>query len=235
MVFAVATAPFGGGLLAALVAETSMYDYSRDLERGADSYGFDVMSHAGYAPGQCSELWHHLSQETAHSDIEDVRRAEARGSIFKTHPLTSERIAALARMPDTASGQGDVGEDRYRKAIAPFIDRWAKDEVHRGDYGESLFLIDRMIAAGQKLGVLYFERGEALRLRRKPGDVELALETYHQATAYADAPPQAWRELGELNLKLGHTEAARAAFSTYIENNPKADDRAMIETTLSRL
>ena len=96
-------------------------------------------------------------------------------------------------------------------------------------------MIDRLIAAGRHLGVLYFERGETLRLRRKAGDAELALEADQQATTYPDAPPIAWRELGELNLKLNRTEAARAAFKTYIDKNPNADDRAMIETTLSRL
>ena len=72
-------------------------------------------------------------------------------------------------------------------------------------------------------------------MRRKAGDAELALEADQQATTYPDAPPIAWRELGELNLKLNRTEAARAAFKTYIDKNPNADDRAMIETTLSRL
>lgn len=235
MIFAAATAPFGGGLLSALVAVTSMYDYSRDLERDADAYGFDAMRKAGYDPTQCAEIWRKLSAEVAHSDIEDVRKSEARGSIFKTHPLTSERIANLAKMADASQSSGETGADRYRKAVAPFVARWIKDDVHRGDYGESLFLVDQLTAHSQLPGVAYFSRGETLRLRRHDGDIALAQAAYRQATTYPDCPPEAWRELGETSLKQGQNADAKAAFGAYLARNPGADDRAMIEATMSRL
>jgi Zn-dependent protease with chaperone function len=234
LIFAAATAGVGGGLVSGLVAMTSIYDYSRDLERGADQAGFETMRRAGYAPDQCAEIWRRLAEEVAHSDIDAVRKEEAHGSIFKTHPLTSERIATLARLSDTVPKGGDLGEDRYRAAIAPFIAEWTRDDVHRGDYGESLFLLDHLIAEQRQLGTLYFERGEAFRLRRKPGDAELAQDADQMATQYPDAPPQTWRQLGELHERLGHHDAARAAFLTYLQKQPDADDRAMIEANLAR-
>ncbi len=223
------------GTLAELAAASTIYGYSRDKEREADGFGFKVMLGAGYSGRESAATWRYLVEETAHSDSEKTRKEEARGSIFRTHPLTSERIETLDELAKSAAGPSDLGVERLRAVTEPHLDQWLKDDLRRRDYGESLFLIDRLIADGRAPGIVYFYKAEAFRLRHKDGDAGLALTNYERATSYSDAPAAAWRELGQAYWRQGDKEKAEASFRRYLELAPEAQDRLIVDDYLKRL
>ena len=48
-------------------------------------------------------------------------------------------------------------------------------------------------------------------------------------------PVGAWRELGDLQARLGDPEAARLAWRTYLDRATTADDRWIVEDSLTGL
>lgn len=211
----------------------SYFAFSREQESEADRLGFGLATAAGYDKGGGPRLWGALVSETKASDFEKVRKSESRASMFNTHPLTAERIAALAALGGGAGRavQSDA-ESRYRAVMRPHLQAWLRDDLRRRDFGQTLFVIGRLEASGQDLGLLSFFRGEALRQRRGDGDAAAALQAYRAAVAYPDAPAVAWRELGEAERKAGDRKAAAKAFETYLAKAPGAEDAWLVQASL---
>jgi predicted Zn-dependent protease len=218
-----------------LIAIASLFAFSRDQEEEADRLGFERAVASGYAPASASSLWRSLQAETASSDFPRVRKEQASASIFASHPVTVDRVAALDTLAKGRAGGADTGRARYRAAIRPHLSAWLKDDLRRRDYGQTLHLIDRLAADGEDLGVLNFYRGEAFRRRRGGDDATLALEAYVASSKSPDAPVAVWREIGDLRLKAGHNDLARVAYETYLAKAPTAQDRWLVEANLKKL
>nr|WP_241735809.1 M48 family metallopeptidase [Aquisalinus flavus] len=208
-----------------------LYGYGRDKEREADAFGFDYFTGAGYDPDAAAGIWEYLIDETEASDSERKKRQIARASIFSTHPVTAERVETLRRFADDAE-TGRENEEAFAAAIAPFLNDWLADDLVLRDFGQHLYLIDHKIEAGENLGVLYFRRGEAYRLRREEGDFDRALDNYRKAVLFDDVPAQGWMALGDALQRRGENAEARAAYGKYLELMPDAPERAIIEAWL---
>jgi len=224
----------GIGDLAYLAAVASVMNYSRSQEEEADAIGFERMVAAGLEPTAAAAVWRQQQAETRASTFRSVRQSEAMGSVFRTHPLTAERVAALDTLARDRPG-GREERERYRAAMRPHLAAWLADDLSRRDFNASLTLTERLERDGLDLGVLEFHRGQILRQRRDDGDLELARDAYLTATGYEDAPVAAWRELGDLQARLGDPEAARVAWRTYLERATAADDRWIVEDSLTAL
>lgn len=245
IVAGVAGAPSYAGDLIYLGAIASVFGFSRENEGQADSIGFKRAVDAGYDPAQGGELWRLLIAETAASQFPDVRRREARSSIFNTHPVSIVRATTLDDMSRQANATATanaasprtwiVGREAHRAAIRPFLGPWLRDELRRRDYGQTDDLIKRLKGLGTDLGVLTFYEAELLRLRRQPGDLDKALIAYQTASTHADAPPDTWRELGDGLARTGKKAEAAAALQTYLAKAPNASDRALVSARLDRL
>jgi len=230
----------GGGALGNLLylgAVSGMFAFSREQEEDADQLGFGLATKAGYDPAAPATLWRALKAETASSDFEKVRKQDTRASIFATHPVTSDRIAALdklaAGLPPAPAAEAE--RVRYRAAIRPHLAAWLADDLRRRDYGQTLHLIDRLAADGEDLGVLEFYKGEAYRRRRLDGDQDKALAAYVAASARPDAPVALWRELGDMQMKASAPDKARAAYETYLAKAVDAQDRWIVEASLKKI
>jgi predicted Zn-dependent protease len=217
-----------------LTAIASYFAFSRKQEAQADSLGFESAVSNGYDPKAGSAMWRYLISEQKASDFARVRDRGAKAGIFDTHPLEETRIAALDAL---AAGRAPGRTERaaYRAMIRPHLDAWLRDDLRRRDFGQSLFLIDRMTASGEDLGVLNFYKGEAFRLRRKDGDLALARAAYAAAIAQPDAPAAAWREIADIDLRDGRRAEARAALVRYMEMAPQASDKALVATRIASL
>ncbi len=237
MVFSIIAAGAGVGIVGDIVylgTIASVFGFSRENESQADMLGYDHAVAARYDPHAGHMLWSSLLQETQASDNPDVRRQETRASIFRTHPLSADRIEALTARAAQATG-GETQRARYRAAIRPFLDSWLRSDLRRRDYGQTWFLLDRLAAAGEDLGVVEYYRGEINRLRRGDGDRERAFQHYTNAIAYPDAPAATWRELGDLALRDGRNAEAVEQFTAYLARAPQAVDRALIEARIQQL
>lgn len=222
----------------AYLAQIAIYfDYSRDQESEADRLGLVRAAQAGYDPRAGVSFWQGQLGETAASDLPRVRDADTRINVFNIHPQTRDR---LAQMQALAAGQPAVndteaGRVRYRAAIRPYLGTWLRDDLRRRDYGQTLFVINRLAQTGDDLGVLSFFRGECLRLRRGEADQAAAISAYEAAAGYQDAPVETWRELGNIAVQRHDTTRARTAFETYLARAPDAQDRWLVEASLRRL
>ena len=208
--------------------------FNREQEDIADQAGLDRIVAAGYEPSASTSVWRSLVSEQASSDFPKVRQQHARANIFDDHPLEGQRIDALTAL---ASGRpsGDRGRERYRAAIRPHLAAFLRDDLRRRDFGETLYTANRLLADGGDEGVLNYFRGECYRQRRGDGDAAQALTAYQAATLSADAPPEAWREVGTLYQSQHQIAKARTAFQTYLDRAPAAQDRWLVEASLKKL
>lgn len=219
-----------------LAAAASLLAYNRDQEYEADRLGQDRLVSAGYDPGASITIWQSNIAERRASDFSAVRNAQRGGSLFSTHPIDDERIQALNReMQARGASGGDLGRERYRAAIRPFLGGWLRDDLRRRDYGQTLYLIDRLAAANEDMGVLNYYRGECYRLRRNGDDLMNAVKFYELAVTFPDVPLVAWRELGNLSMQTGNPSRAREAYAEYLRLAPGAEDAWLIESSLKKL
>jgi len=213
----------------------SVFRFTREQEAEADRLGLQRATAAGYASSAAAQIWREMADETVSSDFERVRKADAKLSIFDSHPLTSARILALDAQAKASSTNGEIGRERYRAAIRPHLSAWLNDDLRRRDFGETLHILDRLASTNEDLGVVNFYRGEAYRLRRKDGDLALARKAYAAAAAYPDAPVATWRELGDLASREKDAAAASAAYEAYLAKAPNAEDVWLVRDALNSL
>ena len=129
-----------GTFLGQIGLAANLMAFSREHESRADRMGMRLMRHAGYDGREAAVVWDNLLQELRVTGGKDAGKS---GDIFDTHPVTAGRRDELLQLAGVPGG--DLGAERYRKAIAPFRLGWLQDEVKRGQYEESLVLFDRML------------------------------------------------------------------------------------------
>ncbi len=67
------------------------------------------------------------------------------------------------------------------------------------------------------------------RQRGEDGDNRLAMDAYRKSTEQEKVPAEAYKNLGYLYLKSKDMTNAQANFRRYLEADPEASDREMIE------
>lgn len=235
-VLAIVTAGAGVGLIGAIAnlgIAGSLLSFSRDEEREADAHGQDLVAAAGYDPAQCAALWHEqLDEENAEPDQKDTFL------FLRSHPTSDERLATMqkraAAMPATATAPV-VGADTFMTATKAFRAQWLQEELNRGHYGQSLVLVEALLAAEPASGELQFYLAEVYRRRNLKDDAAKAMDEYKSAIATGGAPVAAFRGLGLIAMKSGDAADARDAFQRYLDAAPNADDRAMVQYYLAHL
>jgi predicted Zn-dependent protease len=207
-----------------------MFAYSREHEARADRMGMRLMRMAGYDGREAATVWDNLLEELKVVDGKDAGKT---GDIFDTHPVTAGRRDELRALAGTAGG--DVGAERYRKAIAPLRLGWLQDEVKRGQFEESLVLFDRILKNDPKDVEVLFARGEVYRLRDDAGDSDRALADLVRATGMDLAPPETFRSLGLVQQQRQDKAGAARSFQAYLDKAPQAADAAMVRGYLAEL
>lgn len=237
MLASAAGAPSGTGDLISVAAIASLLSYNRAQESEADRIGFDKIAAAGYDLRACAGVWRKLLAEFEASDQRRVReRADGDTGLFDSHPGAGDRVAALDAMATSRLNQGgSLAQERYRAALRPHLIDWLRDDVRRKDYGSTLHFIERRIGDGLDLGVYHYFKGEALRRRNKDGDRAAAKAAFTAAITFADAPAEAYRELGFLHLAAQARGESAAMLRAYLEKAPTAEDRLLIESDLKKL
>ncbi len=233
--FSIATAMAGVGYvgdIGALVAMGALMSYSREFEREADDVGFEMMSKAGYSPDEAPKIWQALLQER------DASGDPNQLIFFATHPSTEERIDTLKGLATAvpASARGvDVGAERHAKITHPYLSEWLRDDLRNRKLAGSEIMLKRLIEnRGERPELQYF-LGELYRIRGDEGDAQHAVEAYTTALGQKGAPAEAYRSLGLVHWREGHTAEARAAFEAYLRAAPKASDYAMVKSYLDQL
>ncbi len=230
----VPVAVLGGGL-AAQAFQTglvgSIYGFSRDMEREADSGSIGLLAQAGYDPHAASKVWEQLRAEqdaTAAARGKHSRKNDS-GGLFATHPPTAERMAELKSQADKSTGAANskTNRDSYLRALSPFWAEFVDDQIKLNDFGATEYLLLSLAEEGWT-GSLLYARGELYRSRGKPEDLKAAAGYFKEAISTGGVNAEAHRGLGLALLRSGDTAGGQAALKAYLAAKPDASDRAMM-------
>jgi Zn-dependent protease with chaperone function len=204
--------------------------FTRKQETEADLLGATMMAEATFDAHASYQVWEML--------LEEERSAVAKGhkpaTFMSTHPPSEARAELLRQWVldlDQVTAADRV--DRHREAIAPHYVRFLEDQVDTNRYGRTEAILDRHVVMGYDPSTIEYFRGETYRQRGGEGDQQRAREAYMRATDTDDPYPRAHRDLGYAYVKKGDLDAARQHFRRYLELDPLASDRAMIEFYLA--
>lgn len=107
-------ATLAASLTGQLLIVSSVYGYSRDLEKQADTDGFGLLIHAGYSGNAMAEALETLDDRLEYERVEPF---------WKTHPKLQERIGLAKDMAKTenAPNPRDTPEDYYFEQFSSVI------------------------------------------------------------------------------------------------------------------
>ncbi len=224
--------PFGlVGALGAFGMLSGFLGFSRDQERTADLVGLQLMAQIGYDPRQASIIWKNILEELKAGDRADQVEKTL---LTATHPGVGERIEVLANLTKNAT-QTNLGQKEWFDKIAPFRLDWLRDEVSRGQHGESLALFNRLLKIERPQPELHFALGEVYRNRNGAKDFELAIASYKKAISIGNEPTEIHRSLGLLYRSNNDNANAQNSLNKYLELAPQAQDAGLIRGYLQEL
>jgi predicted Zn-dependent protease len=221
-----AIVPFAGIISLGMLG--SIFSFSREMEREADSGSLTALSASGYDPEAASQIWGQMLAEFDATAAERKRKRRSEGGMFATHPPSVERQADLKKQATAlpAGGERRRGKDSYRAALAPYWADLIDDQIKLNDFGATDLLLGQLASDGWTAELL-FARGELHRARGAAGDFDKAAGYYADAVARG-APVEAQRGLGMALLRSGKSAEGQAALKEYLRLRPEAKDKAMI-------
>lgn len=206
-----------------LMALSSIYGFSKDLEREADAEGFRRLAAAGYDVTQAPVTFEHLLAEVEALDIDEPY-------FFSTHPALEDRIVSFDELVQQhGATNGYRGEQAYRVQIAALQLELLQDYLELGQYQSVLLILGRPDAFEHYPLSAWFYLGEAYRLRNGEGDPARSAEAYVTAIQQVPEFAPSWRAMGLHYMKQGEAGEADRHFIRYLELQPDAPDRAYIE------
>ena len=202
--------------------------FNREQEQEADLLGAQLMAEASLDPHAAYRVW---QQILAEEEAAAVKR-QAPGVFAQTHPDTQSRVDVTRDWVTAKYGPPDreaVADDKLIQILNEHYYFLMEDQIDTNRFGRTKELLERHSEMGVDTGIIYYFYGEMFRQRADEGDRELAMSAYRHSIETGNAPPDAYRNLGYLHLKEKDMDAARKNFRAFLEREPEASDRAMIE------
>lgn len=214
------------GLIPALLATSSVYGFSRELETEADQAGFQRLSRAGYDVREAPRAFEHLMIEVKALDTKEP-------FFFATHPKLKDRFDNLSRLA-AKPGTGQDGNSRadYSRLMQKARMATLLNELSMGRSKSALIVLENPDNLTMLPPEAPYILGEAYRLRGDPGDLDRADAAYRKALAAAPDYAQTYRALGFVSMKRNQLDEARQFFNRYLEMAPEAGDRKYVESYL---
>ena len=206
----------------------SFLSFNRAQETEADLLGTRMLAEAGYDPHAAYEVWYKLLAE---EEAAAVKRRKP-GMFSRTHPNSNDRAAYLKKFaterygPPYADGSADP---ELLKILDNHYYLLMEDQIDTNRFGRTEEILTRHAEIGVEPGILHYFHGEMFRQRGEEGDNQLAMKAYQKSIEQEEVPPKAYKNLGYLYLKKNDMSNAQANFRMYLEADPEASDRAMIE------
>ena len=211
-----------------MTAILSALAFNREQETEADLLGAALVANASYDPHASYRVWRQIIEE---EEAAAVKR-EDHGVFAKTHPASENRARYLESWVTARYGQPDhelVADETFLRILNKNYMMLMEDQLATNRFGRTRELLERHASIGVEPSLVRYFYGEMFRQRGEEGDAELAIAAYRHSIEGGTPPPKAYSNLGYLLLKQGDIDAARDSFRTYLEVDPEASDRAMIE------
>lgn len=207
-----------------------MAGYSRSLEREADSVGLDHYLEHGYAASEAQNAFVALEREARLQ--EDSNKVPY---FLSSHPKLRERIANYRAMTEGKPSAGDIGAEQYQQHIRAIWVPVLEDKLSAGQYASLIALAEQRKFEHEFGAENAFYAAEALRLRKKEGDLEKANRYYRQSITHNPqyAPP--YRALGILSYKNKDFVGAAEYFERYLALAPEEPEAAFVKQYLDTI
>ncbi len=218
-----------GSLLGNLAAVSSIYGYSRDMEREADRTGFERLMRAGYSAGEATRVFELLDAEAKLLD-------EKEPFMFSSHPRLQERIDSYREIAaQNAGGNGRTESERFLARTDSTRQAWLEAELGRAQYKSLIHHLSQASAHERFPPYCDYYLGEAYLLRAEADDNTRAQAAFDAAIAAAPDFAPSYRALGLLELKRGNRERARELLRAYLERAPQAGDAEYVKGYLEQI
>jgi predicted Zn-dependent protease len=206
-----------------LISLSSIYGYSKDLEREADAEGFLRLQAAGYDVSQAPVTFEFLLAEVEALDIDEPY-------FFSTHPALEERINNFNELVSQhGTTNGYKGTEAYRLHTNKLQLELLADYLELSQHESVLLILERQDAFLRYPPSAWYYLGEAYRLRNEEGDTERAVNAYQTAIQLSPEFAPSYRALGVYYMKNNNPLQADNYFIKYLELQPDATDRDYIE------
>ncbi|MCY7294950.1 M48 family metallopeptidase [Alteromonas sp. a30] len=221
----------GLGTLAML---PSVYAFSRDQEHEADTIGLELMALRGYDPIQASKVWEGIIEER-----EADQSKESPSLFWQTHPSSNKRADKLRTEAQRLSSLNEhaesINQAEYIEVVSQVYPQIMANHISLQEYEQAEVLLHKHETLGYSPANVSFFLGELYRLRGQNDDIKLAMNAYQRAISFEDSPAEAHKQLGYLFIKENKKTQAFVQFQRYLEKNPDATDKAMINYYLTTL
>jgi len=207
----------GAGIAAQLLTQK----YSRAAELEADFYGMKYMSRAGYDPHAAINL-----QQTF-VRLSKGGQSNWLSGLFASHPPSQERVDANRKTAATLPPGGEIGRERYQKAIAQLLrDRGAyaafdsgRKALHDGDTNRALSFANKALKIQPQEALFYSLRGDVRLKQQRYHD---AIRNYDRALQHDDQYFHYYLQRGLAKLKLGNRIQAQVDLKESVTLLPTA-------------
>ena len=222
-----------GGLAANVYGLAAVTGYSRELEAEADAEGFRLAANANYDYREGQRLFEHLSEEQDEAGVKEPY-------FFGSHPRLAERIASWRSASTARDAEGPPagrlrrGEADYLAAIRDVMLVNAELDLELGRVHLAAATVERYLERWPESARGHVLRAGVLRRGLDGGTTVAEVIAEYEAAALLDPSlPDPHRELGLVYRARGDRERASAAFARYLELQPEAVDRAIVEAYLA--
>ena len=206
-----------------LAGLSSIYGFSKDMEREADAEGFQRLQSAGYDVSQAPVTFEFLLAEVDALEIDEPY-------FFSTHPGLEERIQSFNELvKNHGTTNGYRGTTAYRSHVEKLQLELLADYLELSQHQSVLLILERPNAFERYPSSAWYYLGEAYRLRNEEGDAVRSIDAYQTAMQQAPDFAPSYRALGLYYMKNNEPELADNYFSRYLELQPDAADRGYIE------
>ena len=223
-----AVALLGIPFLSEIISASSIFGYSKQLEKEADRLGHKRLRDAGYDVRQAPRTFRHLAIEAKANKVPEP-------FFFSTHPKLENRIRNFKELnASIAHPSGVVNTAIYQQHVAGLRPVVLKEKIAAGKYEAVIAVLtqEELMPMYGKHG--YFYLAEAYRLRNRAGDLENAVKAYETAASGCPDFAPVFKSLGIVYLKLKHFNKAADCFERYLKLNPNDKDSAFVEQYLKQ-
>jgi len=228
--FALIFGAAGGGVFAKIAAASSIYGYSRDLEREADAEAFINMKKAGYDISQSPAAFQKLLDEAkAHK--------HKRPWFFASHPKLQDRIDNYKKLikEQQSSAGSFVGITKYKNIMHSLRIADLQANLSFGRYKSIILILEKNKNRGHYPSFVSYYLGEAYRRRADKGDNDRSEIAYLKAITAAPEFAPSYKAIGIHYMKDERYVEATESFLTFIKLAPKHKDIAYIQQYLENI
>lgn len=202
--------------------------HGRDMEREADQIGLARIQKLGYGRSDAKRAFEVLRNDAKHN-------TETKGIyLFASHPLLEERIETVS----AGSGANETSRAPTESFVAMHRKlqlNWLAAEIGAGRQKALVAALEDNDRRANMPPEATFYLSEAYRLRADKEDDARAAEWLAKAYALTPSFPPLLRAAGLAAMKEGKAADATTFFKQYLELAPDANDRAFVQSYLSRI